>query len=124
MKTEYIDIIISGSFNPPHNGHFRICDKAIEFVKEKEKSEDVRLFFIPIIYSETGRALAAYEHRIEMARLGAISHPGVIVLDLEGKLCQAQSNLDRYKIFTTLKTNARTNVIYFSLIKFHLRANY
>ena len=72
--------VLGGSFDPVHLGHVAAAEAALRLRRLD------RVLLIPAGQAPHKRALAApFEDRLSMARLAVRGHPGLEVLDLEGR---------------------------------------
>jgi nicotinate-nucleotide adenylyltransferase len=72
--------VLGGSFDPVHLGHVAAAEAA-----RRIRRLD-RVFLVPTGHApHKGAGAASFEHRLAMARIAAEGHPGLDVLDLEGR---------------------------------------
>jgi len=71
--------VLGGTFDPPHVGHLRLAEVAIEHLGLD------KLLFVPAgePWRKADQSISAAEHRLEMARLAVDSLPGMEVSTLE-----------------------------------------
>lgn len=71
--------IFGGTFDPPHNGHFKLADNVL-----KQGICD-RICFVPawVPPHKERSGITAFEHRLAMLNLAVEPHPGMNVSDVE-----------------------------------------
>lgn len=80
--------LFGGSFNPPHVGHVL----SVAYARSAGLVEHV--VCVPVFAHALGKQLAAFEHRVEMARLAFEWLPGVEVSRIEERLGTPSRTLD------------------------------
>jgi nicotinate-nucleotide adenylyltransferase len=80
--------LFGGSFNPPHVGHVL----SVTYARSVGLVEHV--VCVPVFAHALGKQLAAFEHRVEMARLAFEWLPGVEVSRIEERLGTPSRTLD------------------------------
>ena len=80
--------LFGGSFNPPHIGHVLSVAYALSAGLVE------RVVTVPVFAHALGKRLAAFDHRVEMARLAFEWLPGVEVSRIEERLGTPSRTLD------------------------------
>jgi len=80
--------LFGGSFNPPHVGHVLSVTYALSAGLVE------RVVTVPVFAHALGKRLAAFDHRVEMARLAFAWLPGVEVSRIEERLGTPSRTLD------------------------------
>lgn len=100
--------IMGGTFNPIHNGHLMIANKA----KEQFALDEVLFMPCGVPYMKAGTDVAAGEIRAEMTALAIQDHPGFALSRIE---LDHPGNTYTYETLENLKTRYPDDMFYFIL---------